>query len=110
MALAAPIEILINKTNICANKRSAVMDQVITPQRKALAVRGIQMLIVGVMMNIGVTIIGFLALVQFLWMVFASERNSYITDLGVNIRDWYGTAIAFMLGNGEQKPFPWKSI
>jgi len=110
MALASPIEIPINKTNICAIKRSAVMDQVLTPQRKALAVRGIQMLIIGVMMNIGVTIIGFLALVQFLWMVFASERNSYITDLGVNIRDWYGTAIAFMLGNGEQKPFPWKSI
>ena len=86
------------------------MDQVLTPQRKALAVRGIQMLIIGAMLNIGVTIIGFLALVQFLWMVLASERNSYITDLGVNIRDWYGTAIAFMLGEGEQKPFPWKSI
>ena len=47
------------------------MDQVLTPQRKALAVRGVQMLIIGVMLNIGVTIIGFLALVQFLWMVFA---------------------------------------
>jgi hypothetical protein len=63
------------------------MDQVLTPQRKALAVRGIQMLIIGVMINIGVTIIGFLALVQFLWMLFASERNSSIADLGVKIRD-----------------------
>ena len=86
------------------------MDHVLTPQRKALAVRGIQMLIIGAMLNIGVTIIGFLALVQFLWMVFARERNSSIADLGVDIRDWYGTAIAFMLGNSEQKPFPWKSI
>jgi len=82
------------------------MDQVLTPQRKALAVRGIQMLIIGVMMNIGVTIIGFLALVQFLWMVFASERNSSIADLGVKIKEWYSTAIAFMLGNSDQKPFP----
>jgi hypothetical protein len=110
MALAAPIEIPINKTNICTSKRSAAMDQVLTPQRKALAVRGIQMLIVGVMMNIGVTIIGFLALVQFLWMMFTNERNSSIADLGVNIRDWYGTAIAFMFGNSDQKPFPWKNI
>ena len=86
------------------------MDQVLTPQRKALAVRGIQMLIIGVMLNIGVTIIGFLALVQFCWMLFASERNSAITDLGVHIRDWYSTAIAFMLGIIEEKPFPWKSI
>jgi len=86
------------------------MDQVLTPQRKALAVRGIQMLVIGVMMNIGVTIIGFLALVQFLWMLFANERNSVIADLGVKIKDWYSSAIAFMLGNSEQKPFPWKNI
>ena len=86
------------------------MDQVLTPQRKALAVRGIQMLVIGVMMNIGVTIIGCLALVQFLWMLFANERNNAIDDLGVKIKDWYGTAIAFILGNSEQKPFPWKTI
>ena len=86
------------------------MDNVLTPQRKALAVRGIQMLVIGVMMNIGVTIIGFLALVQFLWMLFANERNSVIADLGVKIKDWYSSAIAFMLGNSEQKPFPWKNI
>jgi len=86
------------------------MDQVLTPQRKALAVRGIQMLIIGMMMNIGFTIIGFLALVQFLWMMFTNERNSSIVDLGVNIRDWYGTAIAFMFGNSDQKPFPWENI
>ena len=86
------------------------MEQVLTPQRKALAVRGIQMLVIGVMMNIGVTIIGFLAMLQFLWMLFASERNSTIADVGVKIKDWYDTAIAFMLGNSEQKPFPWKNI
>ena len=86
------------------------MDQVLTPKRKALAVRGTQMLVIGVMMNIGVTIIGFLALVQFLWMMFVSERNSSITDLGVNISEWYSTAIGFMLGNSDQKPFPWKNI
>ena len=86
------------------------MDQVLTPQRKALAVRGIQMLVIGLMMNIGVTIIGFLALVQFLWMLFANERNNAIADLGVKIKDWYSSAVAFMLGNSEQKPFPWKNI
>ena len=31
-----------------------------------------------------------------------------IADLGVNIRDWYGTAIAFMLSNSEQKPCSFK--
>ena len=68
------------------------------------------MLIIGEMMNIGLTIIGFLALVQFLWMLFTNERNNAIADLGVKIKDWYSSAIAFMLGNSEQKPFPWKNI
>jgi hypothetical protein len=86
------------------------MDQVLTPQRKALVVRGTQMLVIGVMMNIGVTIIGFLALVQFFWMMFASERNSSVTDLGVNISEWCSTAIGFMLGTSDQKAFPWKNI
>ena len=83
------------------------MDQVLTPQRKSLAVRGIQMLVIGVMSNIGLTIIGFLAFVQFLWMLITQERNSFISDVGVSIRDWYSTAIDFLLSNSEDKPFPW---
>ena len=83
------------------------MDQVLTPQRKSIAVRGFQMLVIGVMSNIGITIIGFLAFVQFLWKLITQEKNSFITDMGVRIRDWYSTAIDFLLGNSEDKPFPW---
>ena len=84
------------------------MDQVLTPQRKSIAVRGFQMLVIGVMSNIGITIIGFLAFVQFLWMLITQEKNSFSTDMGVSIRDWYSTAIDFLLGNGDDKPFPWR--
>ena len=83
------------------------MDQVLTPQRKSIAVRGFQMLVIGVMSNIGLTLIGFLAFVQFLWMLITQEKNSFITEMGVSIRDWYSTAIDFLLGNSEDKPFPW---
>ena len=83
------------------------MDQVLTPRRTSIAVRGFQMLVIGVMSNIGLTLIGFLALVQFLWMLITQEKNSFITDMGVSIRDWYSTAIDFLLGNSEDKPFPW---
>ena len=83
------------------------MDQVVTPQRKSIAVRGLQMLVIGVMSNIGITIIGFLAFVQFLWMLITQERNSFISDVGGSIRGWYSTAIDFLLGNSEDKPFPW---
>ena len=83
------------------------MDQVLTPQRKSIAVRGFQMLVIGVMSNIGLTLIGFLALVQFLWMLITQEKNSFITDMGVSIRDWHSAAIDFLLGISEDKPFPW---
>ena len=83
------------------------MDQVLTPQRKSIAVRGFQMLVIGVMSNIGLTLIGFLALVQFLWMLITQEKNSFITDMGVSIRDWYSAAIDFLLGISKEKPFPW---
>ena len=83
------------------------MDQVLTPQRKSIAIRGFQMLVIGVMSNIGLTVIGFLAFVQFLWMLITQERNSFILDVGGSIRDWYSKAIDFLLGNSEDKPFPW---
>ena len=73
------------------------MDQVLTPQRKSVAVRGFQMLVIGVMSNIGITIIGFLAFVQFLWMLITQEKNSFITEVGGSIRGWYSTAIDFLL-------------
>ena len=84
------------------------MDQVLTPQRKSIAVRGFQMLVIGVMSNIRLTIIGFLAFVQFVWMLITQERNSFISDMGGSIREWYSTAIDFLLGNSDDKPFPWR--
>ena len=56
------------------------MYQLSTSPRKNTAVRGVQMLVIGFMMNFGLTIIGFLALIQFFWMLFANERNGFIFD------------------------------
>ena len=85
------------------------MDQFLTHQRKSVAVRGFQMLVIGVMSNIGITIIGFLAFVQFLWMLITQEKNSFITEVGGSIRGWYLTVIDFLLGYSEDKPFPWRN-
>ena len=66
------------------------------------------MLVIGVMSNIGITIIGFFAFVQFLWMLITQEKNSFITDLDGSIKGWYSMAIDFLLGNSEDKTFPWR--
>ena len=86
------------------------MTQVVTLERTQIAVRGCQMLIIGILMNIGLAIIGFLAFVQFLWLLVTSEKNAFISDLGSSFRFWYDKAIAFLLGASEEKPFPWQKV
>ena len=86
------------------------MTQVVTSERKQVAVRGFQMLVIGIMMNMGLAIIGFLAFVQFLWLLVTKEKNAFIYDLGSSLRFWYDKAIAFVLGASEDKPFPWQKI
>ena len=86
------------------------MTQVVTSERKQVAVRGFQMLVIGIMMNMGLAIIGFLAFVQFLWMLVANEKNAFISDLSSSFRFWYDKAIAFLLGASEKKPFPWQKV
>ena len=86
------------------------MSQLVTSERKQIVMRGFQMLVIGIVMNIGITIIGFLAFVQFLWIVISKEKNVFITELASNFRSWYGKALAFLLGASEEKPFPWQKI
>jgi hypothetical protein len=86
------------------------MTQVVTSERKQVAVRGFQMLVIGIMMKMGLEIIGFLAFVQFLWLLVTNEKNAFITDLGSSFRFWYDKAITFLLGVSEEKPFPWQKV
>ena len=86
------------------------MNQVATSPRKNTAMRGLQMLVIRLMMDICLTIIGFLVLTQLFWTLFAIGKNSFIVDLGVTIRECYRQMISFLLGNSDNKPFPWKSI
>ena len=78
--------------------------------RKALAIRGFQMLVIGIIFNLGITIIGLLAFIQFFWMIFTKEKNNFIADLGSTMKNWFGEASEFLLGSSEYKPFPWSKF
>ena len=78
--------------------------------RKALAIRGFQMLVIGIIFNLGITIIGLLAFIQFFWMVFTKKKNNFIADLGTTMKNWFGEASEFLLGSSEYKPFPWSKF
>ena len=83
------------------------MTQLTTTKRKQMFARGFQMLVIGIMLNLGITIIAFLAFIQFSWMIITNDKDTFIADLGASFRFWYDKAITFLLGASEDKPFPW---
>ena len=83
------------------------MVEVKESKRKQMAIRGFQMLVIGMMFNLGITSIGFLAFMQSLWMTITNDKNTFMTDSGGSFRFWHDKAIAFLLGANEDKPFPW---
>ena len=78
--------------------------------RKIILIRGLQMLLFGLLINLGMTVISFLAFVQFFWLLIAKEKNFFIADLASGLKNWFGQAIQFMLSASDYKPFPWSKI
>ena len=46
-------------------------------QRKDILIRSLQMLLFGFFINLGLTIIGFLAFVHFVWLLINREKNFF---------------------------------
>lgn len=78
-------------------------------QRKNILIRGLQMLLF-FFINLGLTVISFLAFVQFFWLLINREKNLFIADFASGLRNWFGQAIQFMLASSDYKPFPWSKI
>ena len=68
------------------------------------------MLLFGLLINLGMTVISFLAFVQFFWLLTTKEKNFFIADLASGLKNWFGQAIQFMLSASDYKPFPWSKI
>ena len=46
------------------------------------------------------------AVLQFLWLLFAKEKNQPIADFGKDLADWLARVALFQTGTTEDKPFP----
>ena len=86
------------------------MENSSTQNRKIILLRGLQMLLFGLLINLGLSIIGSLAFIQFFWLLITKEKNSFIADLASGLKTWFGQAIQFMLAASDYKPFPWSKI
>ena len=69
------------------------MENLTKLQRKDILICSLQMLLCGFFINLGLTIIGFLAFVQFVWLLINKEKNFFIADLASVLSDWFGQAV-----------------
>jgi hypothetical protein len=70
--------------------------------------RGLFMLLLAVAFGVAQSLLFLLALVQFLWLLFAGERNQFLVRFGSSLSVWFADAARFLSCASEEMPFPWR--
>lgn len=68
--------------------------------------RGLWMLVLAILFELGRAILWFTAVLQFLWLLFAKEKNTYIADFGKDLADWLARITLYVSGASDDRPFP----
>jgi hypothetical protein len=71
--------------------------------------RGLFMLLFAAAFAIAQTLLNLLAIVQFLWLLFANEPNQFLLRFGRSLSVWFADAARFLSCATDEMPFPWKS-
>lgn len=73
--------------------------------------RGLQMLLVSMLIGLAQTVLQVVTLVQFVLMAVDKGRpNGQIAAFGKGLGDWFGKAARFQSGSSEVKPWPWTPL
>ena len=86
------------------------MEHELVLQRRDIMIRGFRMLVLVMMLNLVISVVAFLAFIQFFWMLITQQKNTFIADLGAIFKGWVGEAIDFLLCTSDRKPFPWSQV
>ena len=73
---------------------------------RSIWIRGIVMLVMMFCFGFAQSVLGAMALVQFVWMLFARERNEFLADFGYSLGQWMAETAHFLTGATERRPFP----
>ncbi|MFC7703551.1 DUF4389 domain-containing protein [Plastorhodobacter daqingensis] len=79
----------------------------VLPAPERLWRRGLIMVLLVLLINLAQTALGLCAVLQFFWMLFASQRNPGIARLGAGIGAWLAMAGRYVAGASDHLPFPW---
>ncbi len=70
--------------------------------------RGLFMLLFLIFFGVAETLLGLLALLQFLWLVITGRPNDALRRFGASLALWLADAARFQACASDDKPFPWK--
>ena len=81
------------------------------PVRENLFTRLIFMIIIAFMISFVGSLIGILALLQFIIMIVSDKKpNERIAELGTDVGIWVAKATRYQTAASEEKPWPWTEL
>jgi uncharacterized protein DUF4389 len=78
------------------------------PSASDVWMRGLFMLLLMMGFAIGQWLLNLLAIVQFLWLLFAREPNLALASFGNSLSIWLAEVGRFLTCASDEKPFPWR--
>jgi Domain of unknown function (DUF4389) len=78
------------------------------PTTRHVWMRGLFMLLLMIGFAMGQWLLNVLAIVQFLWLLFAREPNQFLAGFGNSLSIWLAEVGRFLTCASDDKPFPWK--
>ena len=78
------------------------------PATRDVWLRGLVMFLFIIAFGFGVWVLNFLAIAQFLWLLFARQPNQLIALFGNALSVWLAEIGRFLMAATEEKPFPWR--
>lgn len=81
------------------------------PIAENLFTRMIYMILIAIMMSFASTVIGLLAVLQFIVLLVSNKQpNERISGLGTDVGIWVAKAARYQTGASEVKPWPWSDL
>ena len=73
----------------------------------AVWMRGLIMLVFIVLLSVGQSLMGLLAIIQFLWLLLSGHPNPNLRSFGRSLSKWMAQVGRFQCVDTEDRPFPW---
>lgn len=74
----------------------------------AIWLRGLFMLLFIFLFGLAQSVLFAIAVIQFIWMLIKREPNLFLAEFGASLSLWMAETARFLVGDTQDKPFPWR--